>query len=71
MTLRWLSQDNLFLFLRTIPFLRSFFLLVSGPVVLRRLASASVPWSEEDTVFCWETAEAFPPLQTVFPRCAF
>lgn len=27
--------------------------------------------TEEDAVFCWETAEAFPPLQTVFTRFAF
>lgn len=71
MTLRWLSQDNLSLIILNYSFLRSLFLLVSGPVVLCRLASTSVPWSEEDTVFCWETAEAFPPLQTVFPLCAF
>lgn len=40
------------------------------PIVVRCEASTSVSWSGEDTVVCRETAEAFPPSQTVFPLSA-
>lgn len=60
------------LFVRTVPWRSfSFSAVAFGPVVLCCSACPWGPCSEEDSVFNWETAEAFPVLQTVFPRCAF
>ena len=73
MALWWLSKEHWSFFVNY-SFKEAFFLssgLAFGPILHCCLASPSVPWSEGDSVFCWETAEVFPPLQTVFPLCAF
>lgn len=60
-----------FLFLWSI-FLRKYYSQLAGLRLVLQFSAAlslSVPWPKEDYVFCWETAEAFPPLLTVFSGC--